>query len=380
MQFIIAIIVIVSLPITTYAALADALPWADSRVFWPLYMLVVSITLVPVVAILIKKCIQFFLGKELNTSSIRLSLITSLILWYIFILSIPVMNYYLFIRQFGTDDYFWIWTPMNENSLFVFIFTFLILSTLTIFSSLLKYWTIKRIAVYLLTFWIFSVITLLFSQQHIYFAYGYNRFKSFKILNGINPKTFVEPTESWGSNYIISDDTLYSCNYYYSTYEAKCSPFEGIIDSGTFEMDQSWGFALDINNAYCIFPSPSFSIFPIKGVDIKSFEAIELSFAKDKDNIYYNSGYKCITLSGVDRETWTYISKNCSKDKNSVYYCYLDTCITLDWVDAETFWLDWAIAGTYWYPDTYKDKFWKYILEGSVDEIIKKYGVKSVNK
>lgn len=254
--------------------------------------------------------------KKVKASYIFLLLFICIILWYILVLSIPFVNETFFLHQFGKDEYFLIWTPIDENNLWALLPSFFGITAVLTSLCLYKLVDNKSLTKYLFFFWIFltSIIYIipLFSQDHI------------------------------------------CSGSHISNYKVECSLFEG-VDIETFRKYKS-GFAIDKNNVYCISYHPV-TISPLKWVDVGSFEEIDLHFAKDKNYIVYHGFDTCTILSWADVNTWRSLSVNYSKDRNNVYFCYFDVCKILSWADAETFVQDWKT----W---IYEDKFWRYIKTG----------------
>ena len=86
------------------------------------------------------------------------------------------------------------------------------------------------------------------------------------------------------------------------------------IDLKSFKkVDNSDYYFKDKNGVYY---ENSENLHKIENVDLKTFEALDYDFTKDKNNVYYE-GEK---VEGVDMNSIEVVNRMCIKDKNSVFY------------------------------------------------------------
>ena len=86
------------------------------------------------------------------------------------------------------------------------------------------------------------------------------------------------------------------------------------IDLKSFKkVDNSDYYFKDKNGVYY---ENSENLHKIENVDLKTFEALDYDFTKDKNNVYYE-GEK---VEGIDMNSIEVVNRMCIKDKNSVFY------------------------------------------------------------
>lgn len=151
----------------------------------------------------------------------------------------------------------------------------------------------------------FEVLTEGFAKDE-YSIFSEGGYYGGVIRNG-NPKTFKVLTTKNKRSLAIDKDNLYRC-------VLGCSSLK--IDSETFEILDDDGFFLKDKNQV-IFTGTSLKI--LSDIDSQTFEFLDYSFSKDKNNIYstYFDGTK--RLEEADIKTFKVLKDGYAKDENNCY-------------------------------------------------------------
>ena len=133
-------------------------------------------------------------------------------------------------------------------------------------------------------------------------------------LDGIDPKTFetlnYEMIKDKNGVYFLENISEENENL-----EIKVKKLDSKgIDLKSFKnVDNSDYYFKDKNGVYY---ENSENLHKIENVDLKTFEALDYDFTKDKNNVYYE-GEK---VEGIDMNSIEVVNRMCIKDKNSVFY------------------------------------------------------------
>ena len=150
--------------------------------------------------------------------------------------------------------------------------------------------------------------------------------KSFKVIDGIYAKDKYA-VYRYG-NYIIGADpqTFIPLNHGFSKDKNNIYRYNWIvggIDKNTFkvlnqdENEDKYGiYFSDKNGIYFIKVWERNPYSKLEDIDIKTFEVLKNGYAKDKNNIYYNS----FIIEEADMNSFEILSSDFSKDKNYFYF------------------------------------------------------------